>query len=298
MYASDRSTDRPKEHLQHSNGPSTSVVRFQRARTGRGSLLGLCGALLGAMLALLLVGCGASRSTLTRDPSVSPGASAAAAATATAGTIPLFALPYSESAPGCGADSAAWYVQAAKGVSCLTSPQRVHLTGEPYGSNSSCCYNEVELPFGSATRLSSTFRVTVDIAGLLGQAHSADDSLIARLVVRLRPAKGLVGPSPAFVTGLLVGGDGSVSYDLSLAGRDAVGGYDAANLTRPVTVSTTVDDYSAAIALNGATYLQRPLTTPVTVAAIALQVVGPAGDSVEYSNLKVEQVTGGSPPVW
>ncbi len=162
-------------------------------------------------------------------------------------------------------------------------------------SSSFCCENDLELPFGSTSRLPSTFRVTVDIAGLLGQLHTSNDNLIARLVVRLEPAKGLTGASPVFLAGFSVSGDGSASYTFGLSGADATDTLDAGSLTRPITVEITVDAYKAAIALNGVTYLQRPVSTPVTVAGIALQMVGPSGASVEFSNLKVEKVTGGAP---
>ena len=280
---------------EHSNPSSAAVACYTDAWGGRGSLLGVLGATLGILLCLLLVGCNGSRSTLSRVSLAPPDATATAAAraTATAGTIPLIALPISESAPGCGTTAADWIVQSAEGVACLNNPQRMHLAGEPYAS-SFCCENQVELPFGTAGRLSSTFRVTVEVSGLLGQVRSGDD-LIARLFVRLEPDKDLFGPSPFFITGFDVGGDGSAVYTLGLSGRNASGAFDTAMLMRPITVALTVDAYTASVALNGVTYLQRPLATPVTVAAIALQMVGPSGSSVEFSNLKVELVTGGAP---
>lgn len=291
MSMSESSTGTP----QNSNQQATIVTRSRCVYSARWSPLGLFGALL---VALLLVGCGAQRGTVPGGTSQGSDTSGTdAAATATAQPIPVFKLPHTEGAPGCGATASAWYVVSGAGVSCLDNPQRVHLTGEPYGSDSSCCYNEVELPFGSTERLSSTFRIAVDVAGLMGQVHAGDGDLIARLVVRLRPAKGLLGASPVFIVGFSVGGDGSVSYQLALSGSDTAGSLDMTDLARPLSVSITVDAYSAQIALNGATYLQRLITTPVSVAAIALQVVGPAGDSVEYSNFEVDPVTGGVPPM-
>src|SRR5262249_25118028 len=111
------------------------------------------------------------------------------AASQTAAAIPLIPLPYTAAAPGPGCDSvgATWTAQPARGVSCLTNPSRVRLTALSDASGN-CCQNEADWTFGQSGKLPVTYRVSVQLSGLLDQSSAGQVS--ASLNVNLHAPSG------------------------------------------------------------------------------------------------------------
>lgn len=276
--------------------PDTKPTR--RTRTTFGALVGVT---LGTLLCMLLVSCSGT-GFLNRGGQAAAGggslagaqATQTASAHATEGALPLIPLPYTAAAPSCNEHVGSWRAMAAQGVMCLAGPDRVRVTALPY-TTGSCCVNEVEWPFGLPGRFPNTFRVSVDVSGLAGQTLPSGTDLIARLNVHLQPAVGLRGASPILSAGFDISDGSSASYTGSLAGPHADGNFAMADLARPATVVITVDASTASCAINGTTYLTSRVLTPVTVIGISLEIIGPQGATVEFSNLKVEQVIGGTP---
>lgn len=244
-----------------------------------------------------LAGCGATtdpaaaqvahaRATLTASARATQ--IVVAAASQTAAALPLIPLPYMAAAPGPGCDTAgaSWTAQTAQGVTCLASPGRLRLTALPDAAGN-CCQNEVDWALGQTGRLPASYRVSVQISGLLGQTHAGETNIMGSLFLNLRtPA----GADTSFRIGFTVVAGSSAKYLIYLDGFESgFVTYDPANLTKPATISIEVKDSDGSGAINGITELHRSVTIPYTVTGIALKMSGPSGTHADFANLRVEQ---------
>ena len=246
----------------------------------------------------MLVSCS---SATTTDPQAAQQAHARASLTAgaratqtamisasqTVAAIPLIPLPYAAAAPGpsCDTGGAVWTAQTASGVSCLAQPARLRLTALPDASGN-CCQNEVDWSFGQSGKLPATYRVNVELSGLLGQKSTGQ--ITAALVVNLRTPSG--DASSFTITFYLVPGSSS-NYNVRFDGPETgFVSYPAANFTKSTSSAIEVDTDMVKAAINGTIVFTRSLALPYTVTGIALTMSGPSGDTVEFSNLQVEAV--------
>lgn len=268
-----------------------------RSAAGRPSTHALVVALLatsvGVFICSLLVGC----SSATTDPqaaqqararaSLTAGAqatqSAVVAASQTAAAIPLIPLPYHAAAPGPGCDTgtAQWTAQAATGVACLANPSRLQLTGLPDASGN-CCQNEADWTFGLSGKLPATYRVSVQISGLLSQSAAAQ--LTASLTVNLSSPSGTGTLGIDFFAAQGPGG----TYNIHFVGSET--GFVSFDTSKPVTVAIEVSNNGASGLINGTRKLTHGLPSFYTPTGITLKMSGAPSDHADFANLSVEQV--------